>query len=100
MQDVLNVQAQEGDFRAFSVEDDSIDRKVAKVNFSESDDLMQLGRIAIKNRIKPFRIEVTKHNLPFNSFKIEVSFSESRIKQAADRLQQFHMTGTKLQIPV
>ena len=61
---------------------------------------MQLGRIAIKNRIKPFSMEITKHNMPFNSFKIEVSFSESGSKQPADRQQQFLMTGTKLHIPV
>jgi hypothetical protein len=61
---------------------------------------MQLGRIAIKNRIKPFGMEITKHNMPFNSFRIEVSFSESRTKQTADGLQQFYMTGAKLHIPV
>ena len=63
LQNVINIQAQQGNFEAFNIQDETIDRRIVKVKFNENDNMIKLGRIAIKNRVKPFTLEITKHNM-------------------------------------
>ena len=72
VQNIMNTQAQKGDFQAFKIEDESIDKKVIKIPFNEQDSMIKIGRIAIKNRVKSFNIDVHKYNMLFSSFKIEL----------------------------
>ena len=63
LQNVINIQAQLGNFEAFNIQDEVIDRRTAKIKFNETDNMIKLGRIAIRNRVRPFSLEITKFNM-------------------------------------
>ena len=62
--------------------------------------MIKMGRIAIKNRVKSFNIDVHKYNMLFSSFKIEVSYTDSNLKQSDNKLIQHEMVGSKVTIPI
>ena len=47
-------------FDAFNLENEDFERKVVKVDLNKFDCLSLMGRVAIKNRIKPFSVTISK----------------------------------------
>lgn len=99
IQNVLDASASMGNYDAFQIDDEIIDKKICKISFNENDNMVKNGRITIQNRIKPFKIDIQKFNLAFQSFKILVSQTDSTLKQPT-KVQEYRLIGNKVQIPV
>lgn len=63
IQNVLDASASQGNYDAFQIDDEFIDKKVCKITFNENDNMVKNGRITIKNRVKPFKVDIQKVNL-------------------------------------
>lgn len=64
-------------FDAFQVEDEDFEKRVIRVGMGEHDNLVQIGRIKIKNRVKTFNVTVTKSEPVKNAtFKILISMDD------------------------
>jgi hypothetical protein len=62
--------------------------------------MIKFGRIAIKNRVKSFNIDISKHNMLHSSFKIEVCNNDSCFRSHAKGVIEYEMLGNKANIPI
>ena len=76
--------AKKGEYQAFRIDEECIDKKIVKISFNEHDQMVTIGRIAIKNRIRGFQIEVKKFNMNHSTFRVEVSYHEGGKVQIYD----------------
>ena len=52
-----------GSYRAFDVDNESVEFMKLKVFFNDNDRLVQYGRLLIKNRINNFKLQISKTNM-------------------------------------
>ena len=62
--------------------------------------MIRIGRIAIKNRVKSFNIDILKFNMLYSHFKIEVCNNDSILRCHGKGITHYEMVGNKATIPI
>lgn len=98
IQNVLDNKSSFNVFDAFNVEEEDFEKKILKVGMGENDNLVQVGRIKVKNRVKAFTVNVYKSEAVKNlQFKVFVSLDDQSFKTP---MEFFLIRESKVQIQV
>jgi hypothetical protein len=82
---VLVSKGQKNSYDAFDVDEEDFERKVVKVGLGENDNLVQIGRLLIKNRVKPFTVTFMKSQMAIPlQFKILVCIDDVKFKNPTE----------------
>jgi hypothetical protein len=85
IQGVLGHKANQNQFDAFDIEDEAFEKRVVRVGMDEHSNLVQSGRIRIKNRIKDFNVSFLKAGpTASTAIKIYVSIDDMSFKTSTE----------------
>lgn len=85
IQSVLGNKSSQNQFDAFDIEDEDFEKRMVKVGMNEHNNLVQSGRLKIKNRIKDFTVTALKtESTAASAVKIFVSVDDLSFKTSSE----------------